>query len=554
MKLKLPAQFPLIVCALVLLNVIQAAITPLIFDEAYYWHFARDMAWGYFDHPPMVAVIIKLGSLLFSGELGVRFISCLFSGAIAIVLWKTIDPPRKAEFVPHFFILLFSMVLMNAYGFLTLPDTPLLFFTALFLLLYKKFLSKPGWGLALGLGLVMAALMYSKYHAFLVIFFVGISNIHLLKSRYTWAAVAIALLAYLPHVWWLAANDFVSIKYHLFDRPNRAYEFADFTLGYLVNLVAIFGFTFPWIYLALYKSTKAKGNFNRALLFLTYGVLIFFLVSSFDRRVQTQWIIVVCIPLFLIAFHQLAQNPRLKTYLMVAGVLNGIVILVLRVGLVYQPLFPIVYETHGNKEWVAKIANAARGVPVVFENSYRRAPMYAFYSGEPSFSLNNIMYRRNQYSIDDSESRVRDQAVYYVTPYPAPGAEVFNTRAGDTLYGKHIAYFKPYRKLAAETLARDESEILFRVYNPYQRSISLGELNFGMAFLNEYKQIIHVKPLDAAPTLLGSRQIPANAYLDLKGRIPNASTAEARYYKLTIAENGLYWGLNGSTEKLKDGD
>ena len=81
------------------------------------------------------------------------------------------------------------MTLLNAYGFFTLPDTPLLFFTALFLMLYKKFLNRPTMLKALWMGLAMAALMYSKYHAVLVILFVLLSNPGLLTDKYAWFSV-----------------------------------------------------------------------------------------------------------------------------------------------------------------------------------------------------------------------------------------------------------------------------------------------------------------------------------------------------------------------------
>ena len=62
----------------ILINLIQSFLMPLINDEAYYWVWSRQMDWGYFDHPPMVALWIKAGFALFQNELGVRFITvCL---------------------------------------------------------------------------------------------------------------------------------------------------------------------------------------------------------------------------------------------------------------------------------------------------------------------------------------------------------------------------------------------------------------------------------------------------------------------------------------------
>jgi len=55
------------------INILQAAFLELHFDEAYYWLYSRNLDWGYFDHPPLVAVLIFAGTKLFGGYLGVRF-------------------------------------------------------------------------------------------------------------------------------------------------------------------------------------------------------------------------------------------------------------------------------------------------------------------------------------------------------------------------------------------------------------------------------------------------------------------------------------------------
>ena len=99
----------------------------------------------------------------------------------------------------------------------------------------------------------MAALMYSKYHAALVILFVLFSNLQLLKNRYAWLALGVSLLCYLPHLYWLFDHDFVSLEFHLFERPNQPYNFSKFTLGFLLNLLALFGLTFPFVYKTIFS-------------------------------------------------------------------------------------------------------------------------------------------------------------------------------------------------------------------------------------------------------------------------------------------------------------
>ncbi len=554
---KIPKPFYYFLSVFLLLNLVQSYFTELIFDESYYWYYSQNMAWGYFDHPPMVALLIKISSLFFDGELGVRFMSCLLSAANLIVLWLLIDHPKKKDYVVHFFVLTFSMTLLNAYGFFTLPDTPLLFFTSCFLLIYKKFIEKPSFGLSVLLGIVMACLMYSKYHAVLVILFVLLSNLRLLKNKFAWYAVIVALLCYMPHFYWLYDNNLVSIKYHLYERPNGAYSFEKYTLGYFVNLVAIFGLTFPFIYYALFK-TKASSLFNKALLFLTYGVLIFFFISSFNRRIQTQWIIIICIPMVIIAFNYMLVNRTSMRWIYRLGLANVVVILYLRVGLVHQPLlFNVFYESHGNKDWVKQIKDEVGDMPVVFENSYRRAPMYAFYSGgNTSFSLNNVQYRKNQYSIEDTEEEVRNREVLYISKYITDGTFDYTKTDGSVFHAKYIENFNSYRKLECIVEASEEKvsvgqEISLKVYNPYEFDIKLNTLKFAAAYQDNYKKTQHiipilVSPMDSTTTVLISKDTTNFTTI-----LPKTKKDNLGYVRIVISENGLYFGLNGKPIPLQ---
>ncbi|TXN38077.1 glycosyltransferase family 39 protein [Flagellimonas hymeniacidonis] len=552
MAQKFPRLFLVLLGILFILNLVQSYFTELIYDEAYYWYYAQHLDWGYFDHPPMVAFLIKLSSFFFSGELGVRFMSCLLSVGTYLILWLLIDHPRKKEYVVHFFLLVFSMTLVNAYGFLTLPDTPLLFFTALFLLLYKNFLNRSNILIIICLGVVMAALMYSKYHAVLVILFVFLSNLNLIKNPKAWLAVAIALVCYSPHFLWLYQNDFVSIKYHLYERPNQAYSFEKFTLGYVINLVAIFGLLFYWVYLSLIK-TKATDRFTKALVYLTYGVLIFFFVSSFNRRVQTQWIIVISIPMAVLAFNHLLQNAQSRKWMYRLGWVSLVILLYARLWLVHQPLLPLLFETHGNKQWVAELNSKAGDTPIVFENSYRRSPMYEFYSGIPTFSLNNHMYRKNQYSIDNSEERVRGKKVLYVSKYRSSGDIQYTYPDSTVFYGIFMDNFQSYRNLQCIVEQPQEgTKRLLKVYNPYEFDIPIDALSYTVAYSNKYKQVkelvdLKVEAEDLYQVLLKSKDTVFYHF-----QLPLPQMERPGYFRIGISENGLLPGLNGKPIKLTE--
>jgi hypothetical protein len=290
-------------------------------------------------------------------------------------------------------------------------------------------------------------------------------------------------------------------------------------------------------------------------LYLVYGVVLFFFVSSFQRRVQTQWVIVICIPMVLISYRYMLEHKNYRKWLFRTALINGVILVFLRIGLIYQPLFPIVFETHGNKKWVGELTSQVGDTPVVFENSYRKAPMYTFYSGHTSYSLNNIFYRENQYNIDGSEARVQHRKVLLVSMYFKEGDLTYYAATGEKYYGKFIEDFESFRELEGELIlsenvdARDSVE--FRLRNPYDETIPLDKLRFGIAYLDDYKKVQEIKPVNVRPLHGEAMALEPldTTYIQLK--LPEPGIDDPGYYKLTISENGLPWGINSSNVKLE---
>jgi hypothetical protein len=505
--------------------------------------------------------MIALGGLLFKAELGTRLIACLMGIGTLALLWSMIGHPRKKEFIPQISIWLLSIVLLHAYGFLSLPDTPLIFFTALFLWVYRNFLSRPGWLTALGLGLTMAALMYSKYHGALVILFVLFSNLSLLRNRWAWLALGISLLAYTPHLNWLYQQEFISVEYHLFERPNQPYSFTKFTLGYLVNLLALFGLTFPLVYWGLWRY-KPVDQWGKALRTLTWGILIFFFISSLQRRVQTQWLIAVCIPAAIIIGNQLLENTNMRKWIVRAGVANLLILGYLRIWLVVPGTLPLYFETHGNKNWVREVDKVADGARVIFENSYRQAAMYQFYSGNPSYSLNNAFYRKNQYSIDDSEALFQGEGVFLSLTGPLPETPfAYKNGKGDTKYGRFIEALNSYRQLKAGVVHdKDPAKASdglsagqiarYWVLNTYDQPVAIGELQFGIAYMDAYKKTEKIQALKPVFSDVANTQLQPGDTLYFGFSLPEQWEENKAYLRAVLRQKELPWGLNGDPQEL----
>ena len=114
--------------AWLLINIIQAANTELFDDEAYYWIYSRFPGWGYFDHPPMIALLIKAGYSIFDNELGVRLFIVLLNTATIFIIEQLTDKKNPLLF----YAIASSVGIAHLGGMIAVPDIPLLFFSAAF--------------------------------------------------------------------------------------------------------------------------------------------------------------------------------------------------------------------------------------------------------------------------------------------------------------------------------------------------------------------------------------------------------------------------------------
>ena len=87
--LNLVRNASLTILALVAIRLVAAAWTPLTFDEAYYWMWSKALAGGYYDHPPMVALVIRAGTMI-AGDtaFGVRLVSILLALPMSYAVYR----------------------------------------------------------------------------------------------------------------------------------------------------------------------------------------------------------------------------------------------------------------------------------------------------------------------------------------------------------------------------------------------------------------------------------------------------------------------------------
>jgi hypothetical protein len=395
-----------------LISFVQAAGTELFDDEAYYWVYSKFLDWGYFDHPPMIAVLIKLGTLIFSEELGVRFFVVVIGTLSVFIIEKLTNPVN----LKLFYAIVLNTAILQIGGIIAVPDIPLLFFTALFFWMYKKYLEQINWMNAVLLSITVALLLYSKYHGLLIILATLVSNFKLLKQPATWLVIVLAILFFMPHVLWQLEHGLPSLNYHLFERVSPAYSLS-FTTDYLAGQLLIAGPLLGWLLIWSAFRYKPTDQTQKAMRWSLVFVFLLFLASSFKSRTEANWTVPLLVPLIVLGYQYIDANNSLRKWVYRLLPFSIILILFVRVFMIIDtPLIKNLPkdEFHYNREWTKKVKENAHGLPVVFTNSYQRASKYWFYTGDTAFSLNTHLYRRSNYNFWPLEMQLQNKDVFMV--------------------------------------------------------------------------------------------------------------------------------------------
>ncbi|HVW65932.1 MAG TPA: glycosyltransferase family 39 protein [Nitrosospira sp.] len=209
-----------VVAFVLLLRLIYLGVGQLIPDEAYYWNYARHMDLSFFDHPPMVAWLIWLGTAVFGDtEFGVRIgafacglVTMGYLYALAANLYNKSTGIRTL-------LLLAVLPFYFATGLLMTPDAPLVAAWAATLyymeraLIANRNMAWLGVGIAFGLGILSKYTLGLLGLAALVFVILDPVARRWLGRPQPYLAAVLALLLFSPVLIWNMEHDWVSIMF-----------------------------------------------------------------------------------------------------------------------------------------------------------------------------------------------------------------------------------------------------------------------------------------------------------------------------------------------------
>ncbi len=306
--------FALLLVLIVLFRSWYSNTLPLAGDEAYHWEWSRPghLAFGYYDHPPLTAYMIRLSTGLFGGgsEFSVRLPANIMLAALAVVSFMFASrivsrrglgevAAMRAGFFAGLLVLVTPMFAFFSMYMST--DPPLIFFWGLTIYLAYIALDSGRWGSWILAGLAFGFALMSK---FLALFLVPALGLFVLLSKrdrkwlarpQPYVALLCAVIVASPMLWWNARNGWATFVFNFALRHKEQsfswwHPFGYFAgpLLFLSPGVVVMAVAGIWRGLRDWRKHDDRPAFY---LSVSLAVpLIYFGVVSFVRSVGAHWL------------------------------------------------------------------------------------------------------------------------------------------------------------------------------------------------------------------------------------------------------------------------
>ena len=282
--------------ALIALRIFFISNTLLIDDEAYYAMYARHLSWGYIDHGPVIAYLVRLFTILGENSFTVRL------GALTLLFMLTVFLYRfgKTYFNEATGIIMSlgisANMLFHTNAVVITPDVPLAFFTIMAIIYYYKayFIdAKYLYAAGILLGLAVLSKVSALFPAVGIILFPFViqGKRHFLSDIRFYGSLVAALLVFIPFIIWNLQNDLAFVRYqgsHVISSGSWS-DFSGLWLSLLVTIGPVF---FYYSVIKPFLLLKRLLSISPELTYFTIVTIIptiYFLVHSVFSRMEVNW-------------------------------------------------------------------------------------------------------------------------------------------------------------------------------------------------------------------------------------------------------------------------
>jgi 4-amino-4-deoxy-L-arabinose transferase-like glycosyltransferase len=434
----------------VLIRLFLAVVVPPFPDETYYWEWSRQLAAGYFDHPPAVAALIGAGTAILGHTVLAIRLGALLAGAVTSLVLVTLAARLGAGASALRAAVTLACMPIAAPGLLlATPDAPLLLGAALTVAAVDRALQLPpgsrdetAWwllaGAAAGVGFM------SKLTGVLIPFGITVALLartglrRRLRAPGPWLAALVSLALFLPFVCWNARHGWISFGFQLSHGLGSAGGSA--LLRELELLGSQMGLVSPILFVLLAGACIAglrdsdPRRFVPSVVALTvYG---FFTVSALRASAEANWPALAYVPAVLV-LATANWSTRVHRWFVGGAALGGVLVLAIYVQALV-PWLPLdvsadpITRAHGWHEigTVTQTESAgmqSEGCSAVWPaaRTFQHASEVAFHlPDQPFVPSTNLASRANQYDLWDGFAELAAPGDCLVLFGSEPGTEV----------------------------------------------------------------------------------------------------------------------------------
>jgi 4-amino-4-deoxy-L-arabinose transferase-like glycosyltransferase len=295
--------FILLACATVLrLAYLLVSPLDLVADEAYYWDWSRQLDWGYFSKPPMIAWIMALFSRAFGPSTAiVRLPAVLLSVVSAWALFALAR--RMYDARTAFWAAAAGMASPggSVLSFMMTIDAPLVCFWSLALYLFWRVLENEkgdvfkwfGLAAAIGLGLLSKQIVSCFIGLMFVFPAVSKRDRYLLRSYRPYLYSMLGLAALIPSVVWNAHHGWITFHHTAghFEGSDSSFiatmgEFIGAQMGVISPLTWLLAVVLSVFSILNFRSLDRRAGYLLCFSFLPLACVF---VLSLRQRIEPNW-------------------------------------------------------------------------------------------------------------------------------------------------------------------------------------------------------------------------------------------------------------------------
>ncbi len=279
-------------------------------DEAYYWVWSQRLQWSYFDHPPLIAWLIRPFTELFGNTIVAIRIPAVITWVVScgmawLFAWRIYGQHRAGALA----VLVWSSLPIVQAGFhVVTPDIPLILFAWLSYWFCWRAVTRRSTKQWLLAGACAGLALLGKYPAILLL---GTVFIALLLSREgrrelmtpgPWLAAGVAVVLFAPVVWWNYRHDWISFAFQFGHGVQQ--QISEPWRLFTLFLGGQLGVVLPWTFVAMvYASLRAgrwglpAGSFTLYLLVVGFWLpLLLFGAAGLSAEAEANWPLLAYLP------------------------------------------------------------------------------------------------------------------------------------------------------------------------------------------------------------------------------------------------------------------